>query len=44
VASASGQYFGMRELTEQMKTELMPADINARAFAVAETWSRHFRG
>ena len=44
VASASGQYFGMRELTEQMKTELMPADINARAFAVAESWSRHFRG
>lgn len=44
VASASGQYFGMRELTEQMKTELMPADINARAFAVAESWTRHFRG
>lgn len=36
VAAASGQYLGMPELTEQMRTELMPQELTKRAFEIAE--------
>ncbi len=35
VAAASGQYLGMPELTEQMRTELMPQELTLRAFSLA---------
>jgi acyl-coenzyme A thioesterase PaaI-like protein len=35
VAAASGQYLGMPELTEQMRTELMPRELTLRAFELA---------
>jgi hypothetical protein len=36
VVSASGQWFGVRELTEQMKTALLPEELMARAFEMAK--------
>jgi len=35
VAAASGQYLGVGALTEQMKRELLPADLTRRAFQLA---------
>lgn len=35
VIAASGQWFGVSELTEQMKVELMPKELTARAFRLA---------
>ncbi|HOG08828.1 MAG: hypothetical protein M0P04_09215 [Syntrophales bacterium] len=35
VAAASGQYLGIGALTEQMKRELLPADLTRRAFQLA---------
>jgi hypothetical protein len=35
VAAASAQYFGVPELTEQMKAHLIPEDLAARVFAIA---------
>lgn len=35
VIAASGQWFGVSELTEQMKVELMPKGLTARAFRFA---------
>lgn len=37
VAAATGQYLGMQEYTDQMRVELMPREITARAFSIAET-------
>lgn len=35
VIAASGQWFGVPELNEQMKVELMPRELTARAFRIA---------
>ena len=35
VVAVSAQYFGMPELTEQMKVHLVPKDLTARLFAIA---------
>jgi len=35
VVSASGQWFGVPDLTEQMKTSLLPKELRDRAFAFA---------
>ena len=35
VVAASGQYLGVSALTEQMKQELLPADLTRRAFQLA---------
>ncbi|NPV04038.1 MAG: hypothetical protein HPY67_04825 [Syntrophaceae bacterium] len=37
VATASGQFFGVPELTEQMRRELIPKDLTRRAFEIAES-------
>jgi hypothetical protein len=36
VVAASGQWFGVPELTEQMKVELQPKELTERAFRLAE--------
>ena len=36
VIAASGQYLGVAELTEQMKTELIPKEFTSRAFSLAD--------
>ncbi|MDQ5985291.1 MAG: hypothetical protein CSYNP_00999 [Syntrophus sp. SKADARSKE-3] len=36
VASASGQWFAVHELTEQMKTALLPEELMVRAFELAK--------
>ena len=33
--TSSGQYLGVSELTEQMKTELIPKELTTRVFAFA---------
>jgi hypothetical protein len=35
VIAAAGQWYGLPELTAQMKTELIPAELTRRAFALA---------
>jgi hypothetical protein len=35
VVAVSAQYFGVPELTEQMKAHLVPEDLTARLFAIA---------
>lgn len=35
IATASGQYFGVQDLTEQMKRSLLPADLTEKIFAIA---------
>jgi len=35
VIAASGQYMGVSELTEQMKTNLIPQELTSRAFRIA---------
>ncbi len=40
VMTASGQWFAMPELTGQMRTELIPAELTRQAFAFAEALSK----
>lgn len=37
VLTASGQFFGVPELTEQMRRELIPEDLTRRVFKIAES-------
>jgi hypothetical protein len=37
IVSASGQWFGVQELTEQMKTALLPKECTERAFAISQS-------
>jgi hypothetical protein len=37
VMTASGQFFGLPELTEQMRRELIPGELTRRAFEIAES-------
>ena len=37
VVVSSGQWYGVKALTEQMKNELIPKEQNEKIFAIAET-------